>query len=190
MATLIHGIGLNDMKGMEKTKYYRKWVDMLNRCYCQTFQSKKPEYKGCEVCREWHKLSVFYEWMAKQDWDGKELDKDIIVKNNKLYSPETCCFVDRSLNTIFQRKPKRKHHLPRGVWSNNKKFSSVLTVGKRKHLGTFDTPFEAHAAWVFSITEYIESLLPTLDDRICAAIRQRICYARLEIANGRLVNNL
>lgn len=78
---------------------YRSWTNMLERCYGEKYQERRPTYIGCTVCNEWLTFSVFKSWMVTQDWTGKELDKDIRIKGNKTYSPETCCFVTTKENT-------------------------------------------------------------------------------------------
>lgn len=89
-------IGVGKHKASESgkhTKMYATWKNMLERCYSDELHSRYPTYKGCTVCDEWHNFQNFAEWMVAQDYDGKHLDKDIKVKGNKTYSPETCSFV-------------------------------------------------------------------------------------------------
>lgn len=168
---------------MDRTPSYRKWTDMLNRCYCPVFHISKPEYKGCTVCDEWLNLSAFHEWMYSQNWEGMELDKDLIEFGNKIYSPETCCFIPRSLNALFQAKPNSSG-LPRGVWANGKKFSSVFTIGGRKHLGTYINAMQAHDVWRYAVIDYLADEAVKYDDRIGAAIRRRIDKMLSDIRDG------
>lgn len=106
---LIFGVGVNDADYATQQKvskvvsvcpYYRKWSNMLERCYSKAYQSKQPTYIGCCVCAEWLTFSNFKSWMEAQDWQGKEIDKDI-VGNGKLYSPENCVFVEKRVNVLF-----------------------------------------------------------------------------------------
>ena len=62
--------------------------------------SVSPTYKGCSVSEEWLRFSNFKRWMEKQDWDGKQLDKDILFEGNKVYSAETCVFVTSVVNSF------------------------------------------------------------------------------------------
>jgi hypothetical protein len=105
----VHGVGINDadyeihptINGKKAMcKYYRSWHSMLERCYSKKVQARQPAYKGCTVCDEWLTFSNFKSWMIKQEWQGKALDKDIRVKGNKVYSPETCMFVTAKENTV------------------------------------------------------------------------------------------
>jgi len=68
--------------------FYRKWISMLTRCYSKNYQLRHPTYKGCSVSDEWLLFSAFKSWMKKQDWDGKQLDKDLLISGNKIYSPD------------------------------------------------------------------------------------------------------
>lgn len=105
---LIYGVALNDSwynvnyKSVGVTfscPYYTRWVAMLRRCYSSSYKAKKTTYRDCSCCDDWLVFSVFRSWMEQQDWEGKELDKDIRVRGNKLYSPTTCLFVSTKDNT-------------------------------------------------------------------------------------------
>ena len=82
---------------------YRAWKNMLKRCHSDKYQKDRPTYIGCSVCKEWLTFSNFRRWMLTQDWQGKQIDKDIKFKGNKIYSPETCMFVTNKENTIEAR---------------------------------------------------------------------------------------
>ena len=115
---LNYGIGVNDaVSSSHDCKYQKTWHHMLERCY----NGKNENYKDCTVCKDWLLFSNFEKWMKKQDWHGKELDKDILVLGNKIYSPETCIFVDSSINLLIGNSGKRKGKFPIGVYFNKKK---------------------------------------------------------------------
>lgn len=132
--------------------YYRRWMDMLKRCYSIRYLEKYPTYKNCEVCKEWHTFSNFRQWMETQDWNGKQLDKDIILPNNKLYSPDTCVFVSSQVNSLLLDCGKSKGKCKQGVcfYKNSGKFLAHCrdSVGKKRHLGTFPTEQLAYEAYV------------------------------------------
>lgn len=103
-------IGINDSEYLttyivnNKTitcPYYQVWVNMLRRCYSAQSLLKRPTYIGCSVCDKWLLFSNFKLWMEKQDWVGKQLDKDLLIKGNKTYSPNTCLFVTSEINNIL-----------------------------------------------------------------------------------------
>lgn len=83
-----------------KSDIYTCWWNMMQRCYSHDYQSKKPTYVGCTVCEEWHNFQNFAKWYEENNIDGFHLDKDIKVRGNKVYSPETCMFVSNADNSI------------------------------------------------------------------------------------------
>ena len=96
----IFGVGYNDLpKGSSKRPEYKRWSSMLQRCYAA--RVTQPTYALCYVCVRWQYLSNFVEWMDTQDWQGKQLDKDLLGDTFE-YSPEKCCFISRELNTLIE----------------------------------------------------------------------------------------
>ena len=92
--------------GKTMTKEYRLWNGMINRCYNEKSLMKYPSYAKCSVDERWKYLSAFKEWCNNQigfEQEGWTLDKDILIKGNKVYSPETCCFVPAEINTLILR---------------------------------------------------------------------------------------
>lgn len=85
------------------TKIYATWSGMLTRCYNNKNQTKQPTYIGCSVCEEWHNFQNFAKWMNELDYEGKQLDKDIKIKGNKMYGPDTCVFVSHVENVVEAR---------------------------------------------------------------------------------------
>lgn len=75
---------------------YSVWRNLLGRCYSPKVKNYKA-YSDCIVCDEWHNYQNFAEWYDSNIYQvGTErmhLDKDILVKNNRLYSPDTCLMV-------------------------------------------------------------------------------------------------
>jgi len=158
--SLVQGVGINDADYKVLTRsangnvicnYYGRWVGMLRRCYSSEYQSRQPTYKGCTVCSEWLTFSNFKEWMEKQDWKGKELDKDLLTQGNKIYSPLYCIFVDKKINTLTTTRKSLRGKYKVGVTSSKSgnKFVSICNDGNRKqvHLGVFITEQEAHNAY-------------------------------------------
>lgn len=159
---LIHGVGINDAdyqvlikdkngKIIFRCPFYRKWHSMLERVYSDKWLIKSPTYEGVEVCLEWHTFSNFKSWMEKQDWEGKHLDKDLLG-DGKLYSPDTCCFVNSVINSFLTDSASSRGDYPIGVsyHSKVKKFQSRCNdpeTTSTKHLGYYNSPEEAHEVW-------------------------------------------
>lgn len=121
---LMCGVGINDAWYMVRREvngkpqmcpFYKKWVGMLRRCYSKKWHSEHPTYKDCTVCDEWLTFSNFRSWMIGQDWQGKALDKDILVQGNKVYSPAFCIFVTQEINNLLCDSKARRGEFPLGV---------------------------------------------------------------------------
>jgi len=156
---LVYGIGINDSSYIThltinnervRCPYYMKWSCMIMRCYGKSFLLNNPTYIGCTVCDEWLAFSNFRKWMVKQDWQGKELDKDIISQGNKEYSPAACRFISHELNSLLTARGAARGLYPMGVsWhKKNERYQACIRInGKTKGLGSFKTPQEAKAAY-------------------------------------------
>jgi len=157
---LVRGVGVNDAdyvvqpvgpdgkRGM--CPYYLVWVGMLKRAYSSNFFAKNPTYIGVTVCEEWHSFMAFRAWMMTQDWEGKQLDKDIIVPGNKVYSPATCVFVSSQINSLLTDSAGQRGKWPIGAsWhkARNGFQARVRENGRLQYIGLFDTPEAAHLAW-------------------------------------------
>jgi len=152
---LVHGVGINDSTyntifNGARCPYYERWRSMLLRCYSAKNQEKQPTYTNCYVCGEWLTFSNFRKWMTTQDWNGKQLDKDLINPGNKLYSPDSCVFVPLSLNALLTDHAAGRGKYPQGVClkKDSGRFQARCNVyGKLVHIGYFDTPSEASEAY-------------------------------------------
>lgn len=119
---LVYGHGTNDLnepvyRNGSILKFYHAWTDMLRRCYSEKCQDNRPTYRGCSVCSEWLVLSNFKEWYNINYHEGWQLDKDILIKGNKVYRPEACRFVPQYVNGLLVGTTKvgRSNGLPVGV---------------------------------------------------------------------------
>jgi len=156
----VYGVGVNDAWYITQYKskegkslwcpFYVRWKGMLERCYSTKYKEKHTTYVGCTVSEGWLLFSNFRSWMEKQDWKGKQLDKDILVPDNKVYSESTCIFITRGLNTLLIGCDATRGDCPRGVsWSKNcSRYTSYCAVkGKLKYLGCFVTEREAEITY-------------------------------------------
>lgn len=163
---LIFGFGINDADySVAKTEiqngkhvivwrcpFYQTWTDMLRRCYSRRVQLKKPTYVGCYTDEVWKYFSNFKVWMEKQDWEGKQLDKDLLFHGNKAYSDSTCVFISGSLNRFLTDRVSARGDYPIGVHFSkiNSKYAAQCSdpfTGERGYLGYFTDPMLAHEAW-------------------------------------------
>lgn len=135
-----------------KTLAYVQWHGMMRRGYCPKLKSKHLSYVGVEVCEEWHNFQVFAEWYVNHRFYGLgyHLDKDLLVKGNKVYSPDTCCLIPVELNTFLNDNPAVRKSLPLGVTKRTigNNYQAAMSIeNTRKHLGYYKTPEEAHQAY-------------------------------------------
>ena len=104
------------------------------------------------MCDEWLTFSNFEKWFSDPDngyFERYHLDKDILVKGNKIYSPNTCCFVPQEINSLFIKDNSKRGSLPIGV-TNGYKGSFVAQVNFRgviQYLGKYDTKEQAFNAY-------------------------------------------
>ena len=136
------------------TKDYNRWHSMLDRCYSDTFKKKYLTYEGCEASENFKSYEYFYEWCNKQIGFGNEywqLDKDLLVKGNKVYSENTCVFIPKEINLVLTKSDKKRGEHPIGVSWHSKSKTFVAQVRKNKgcseHLGLFNTEIEAFNAY-------------------------------------------
>lgn len=139
------------------TKEYSAWHSMIQRCYDEKYRNKKSTYKNVTCCKEWLLYDNFYEWLHSQEnfdkwYNGKlwDVDKDILVKGNKAYSPDTCCLVPNNVNKLFTKCDAARGSLPIGVCKRENGFYAYCQnpfTNKREHLGIYQTSKEAFQAY-------------------------------------------
>lgn len=126
------------------TKEYSAWLSMLTRCYSERFLLNNSSYVGCEVFDDWLNFQNFAEWFSKNYTEGYQLDKDLLIKGNKIYSPETCCFIPQEINLLLGNHKRARGSYPIGVSKQRNKFSVHLRIKNIKiHCGNFDTVDQA-----------------------------------------------
>ena len=195
---LVQGVGTNDadyavvefestgyVNGKQKRKliwfcpFYRTWKNMLDRCYSVKYQNKQPTYIGCTVSKEWLTFSNFRSWMMTQDWQDKQLDKDMLFEGNKVYSKETCVFVSGMVNNFTTDRGNDRGEFLIGVcWDKEKeKFVSKCRnpfTKKQEYLGLFTSEQEAHQAWLKRKLELAHLLAAEqTDERVAKALIER-----------------
>lgn len=188
MRKLVYGAGINDadyvvqptINGKQVAcPFYRAWKGMLQRCYDSKYQAKYPAYIGCSVCDEWKTFSNFRRWMEPQDWQGKELDKDLLFIGNKIYSPDACVFVNSTTNNFTTDHGADRGEWPLGV-SFHKRDGKLEArcrnpfTAKKESLGYYTCQTQAHEAWRKRKHELACQLagLQT-DKRVADALRNR-----------------
>ena len=163
---MVYGVGILGEKYPSKinnknTKEYITWKSMLERCFDNKYKEKQVTYENVTCCKEWLLYENFYEWLHSQEnfdkWKEESmysLDKDILVKNNKTYSPTTCLLIPKSINSLFVNQNRKRGELPIGVsyyekYGKYRAYVSMRNLGKEfaKTIGYYDTPEKAFYAY-------------------------------------------
>ena len=182
----VHGVGILGTKyppsiNGVRTKEYTLWCSMLQRCYSDVLKKRCPTYEGCEVSDKFLYYEYFYEWCHKQVGFGNvgfELDKDLLVRGNKVYSESTCVFLPPEINSLLVKcTASRGDHLIGVYWNKtNKAFRATVSKnkGKREHLGYFNTELEAFNAYKKAkesfVKEQADKWKGKIDDRAYEAL--------------------
>ncbi len=196
---LVMGIGVNNadylvnkfanINGAKKRVWvcpiYKMWNNMLTRCYSEKCQEKHPTYALCSVSDCWFTFSNFRAWVLTQQWEGMEIDKDILVKGCKLYSSETCVFVSQSLNLFLTDRDRLRGEYPLGVTKAGNMFRArcrnPFTL-RSDSLGNFGSAHRAHLAWLKKKHEHACTYADMqTDPRIAEALRNRYLDSKEQI---------
>lgn len=181
---LVHGAGVNDSDypvntidgngTRQRCKFYSVWKCMLQRVYSEKYHARYPTYSDTKVCEQWHSFMVFRAWMIDQDWEGKELDKDVLVPMNKIYGPDFCLFVTPEVNHITLGLYVNHGEYPRGVSfdkSRGKFIATCFVENKQKNLGRYQTQQEAINAYAeFKIERILDIASRQYDSRVSDAL--------------------
>ena len=159
------GIGV---KPYEDSLAYKSWSGMLERCYNTKFKEKRKTYYNCYCDKEWHNFQNFVQWFNSNIWNTeicKNLDKDILIKGNKYYSPNTCILVDDRLNSLFIKCDSARGKYPIGVSYHGRdgRYSAQCCFidnnkRKTKWLGYYNKPKEAFNAYKQFKESYIKQV--------------------------------
>lgn len=181
---VIFNIGYNDLLEESHTQAYRTWKHMLSRCYNESERYKYPTYKDCSVCKEWHLFSNFKKWFNEHYVDGWHLDKDILIKGNKVYSQKTCCFVPNDINSLFAKSNKKRGVCCIGVTKHGNGFRALMMAGgKHERLGTYQTENEAFNVYKKRKEEFIKEKAEEWKDKIAPCVYEALYNYQVEITD-------
>lgn len=138
-------------------KEYDAWRSILIRCFDEREKEKHHTYRNATCCEEWLLYENFYEWLHSQNnfdkWlNGRlwAIDKDILIKGNKVYAPNTCCLVPDNVNKLFTKSDSARGNLLIGVRRCGDKFQARCKnpfIGQLEHLGTYSIIEDAFSAY-------------------------------------------
>lgn len=194
---LVYNFGINDVDNpvtVNKTvdgkrkqvyicPYYCDWRDMIFRATSQKFKNARPTYQDCTICEEWKYFSNFIKWVDSQpnrDWQNCALDKDLLCTDNKIYSPDTCVYVDTVLNSFMTLRNNDRGSYMVGVSLDKEsgkykaECSNPLNPNIKRYIGRYTTEIEAHKAWQQRKHEYACMLADLQNDtRVAEALRNK-----------------
>ena len=155
--------------------FYTKWFNMLTRCYSEKEMIKHPTYEKVYVSDDWLLFSNFKNWMEKQDWLNKNLDKDILFPGNLEYAEDKCVFVSKRVNNFLIEKRTNKRDLPIGVsyHKSKKKFIAAISCGRHfssRQLGAFDDPDVAHLRWAEEKLKMATEIAASENEKVATAL--------------------
>jgi len=188
--TGIYGFGVNDAPfitqiqlGSRKFLHpaYDCWKQMIRRCYAAESLNKKPHYAGCTVCLEWRSFSAFNDWWRHHQVDGWQIDKDLLTDELQ-YSPSTCIFVPKWLNTFLTDARLARGSLKIGVTRDKRSgsyyaYCRSLKDNRQLFLGSFTSEKSAYEAWLaFKLQQAADSKdeMDLIDARIYPRVLQLI----------------
>jgi hypothetical protein len=172
-------------------KEYQIWEGMLDRCYNKITQNKQPSYSDCSVSEYFLYYPNFKDWCNKQigfksvDDKGKsfQLDKDILVKGNRVYSTDTCCFVPSEINSLMVGCKRKKGSSMVGTAYDKKlrKFrSSIVKCGVKYHLGCYATEIEAFNAYREAKESYLKEVANKWKNKIDPTVYNALISYEIE----------
>ena len=158
----------------KKTKIYTSWHFMIQRCYTNT--SRYSHYNDCSVCCEWRNFQVYAKWaldnLLTENW---EVDKDLLIKGNKLYSPSTCLVVPHEINNAILKSDASRGALPIGVDFKKGKYRARLTKESGSiELGCFNNPESAFNAYKLAKEDHIKDIANKWKGLICSKVYQAL----------------
>jgi hypothetical protein len=176
------------------TRVYTVWHNMIKRCYDPYELNRFPTYINCYVCKEWHNFQNFAEWWEENVYNCNNericLDKDILCKGNKIYSPDTCVLVPERINILFIKSDAKRGEYPIGVTyhKTNDKLMVQCNVhengkSKQRKIGFFplNRPFQAFYAYKTFKEKYIKQIAEEYKELIPEKLYEAMYKYEVEI---------
>lgn len=149
----------------KETRCYHEWMKILERGYSKLWKEKHPTYEDVYVCEEWHNFQNFAKWYYNNYYsineERMEIDKDILYKNNKIYSPDTCIIVPQRINNLFVKTNSKRGNFPIGVHrhkNGNYVAQCEFNDSRKRYLGCYPTVEEAFNIYKMEKEKYIKQV--------------------------------
>lgn len=198
---MLYDVGINDFDYAVKVDgihipEYKLWNSMLLRCYNKKHHIRQPSYKDCFVEEYLHSFTNFYNFIHTLKGYGQldenekpfQLDKDILLKNNKCYNRDVLCFVPQSVNKFLTLRQAKRGDFLIGV-SQDKKYptgnyvSTIIIDGKQFYIGSFKTEIEAHLAYKEAKEQQAKVLAERWKDKIDERVYNALMNYKVEVTD-------
>lgn len=177
-------------KDKKPTKCYETWNNMLSRCFNDKRKETFPTYKNCIISDEWLNYQNFAKWFEENyyeiDGDYMCLDKDILIKNNKIYSEDTCLIVPNFINVMFTNHKLARGKYPVGVTYHKRDKiyeAKINKFGKSIYLGRFDNEIDAFYSYKKEKEKYIKEVAELYKDKIPLKLYNAMYDYKVEITD-------
>lgn len=161
------------------TKSYNTWRDMLRRVHKPSKKSDARNYSDVSIVNEWYNFQNFAEWFENNihpDWKNHDwmwqLDKDLLIPGNRIYSPNTCCIVPIAINSIFSDSGFARGKMPMGITQRKERF--IAQGPGNQYIGIYDTMSEAYTAYWNDKFRHIQQVATKFQDYIPVTVRNRL----------------
>lgn len=172
-------------------KSYATWSSMIKRSYDEKFHIRQPTYKDSTIAEEWLNFQNYGKWFegvynpeTMKKWS---LDKDIISKGNKTYSPETCVLVPIEINNLFTKRQNCRGEYPIGVAKRRigKKFTAQMSTPYKStpYIGDYETPEEAFYAYKKEKEQHIKIIADKWKELIDPRVYKAMYKYEVEITD-------
>lgn len=168
-------LGYGKYNRKENYKYYKIWDKMLRRNYDEKTVNRRISYTKSKMCEEWKNFQNFAEWCNENYIEGWTLDKDLLSKSEKIYSPETCCFLPNDLNNVFSIRTTKNKKLPVGVCKYKNKYRVAFSkYGYPAYFGDYNNIDEALNIYLKYKKEYIVELANKYKESLKSCIYEKL----------------
>jgi len=165
----------------KKENGYSTWMHILHRVNIDKNSSdhREKSYIGCDICKEWYNFQNFAKWFKENYYTVNDekmcIDKDLLIHNNKIYSPKTCIFVPEYINLILAKSKSSRGTLPIGVRSytskNTIKYMAYMKQGRNNNrkqisLGIYKDQKSAFMAYKINKENYIKQIANEYKNKI------------------------
>lgn len=192
---LLFGHGFNDRKypafiNKRPTRKYDLWHSMIKRCYDSKTHSIRPTYLDVEMSENFKSFSYFHDWCNNQigfENSCFDLDKDLLIKGNTIYSEDTCLFVPYEINGCLTNAKRFRGDLPIGVCRANNKtnpYNASISINKKRiSLGYYDCPIKAFNAYKLAKEDRIKGLAERYKNEIDPRAYNALMNYKVEITD-------